>query len=179
MKTTAPHLLLSLVWSLVEAQTAPYTIFMGEILPNHSYVDLTLVRGSPGQGVECHTDLTTCCGVNQGQHRGDWFFPDGSKLPFFKNAGNFDISELRAPEPQMVQLFRRNNARSPSGIYRCDIAIIDDTDNEGIETIYVGLYANGGMRLMYISLFHAISPRECALGDHIMQLTLIFFVTLN
>ena len=38
-------LVLLLLWSLVEvhSQTAPYVSFMGENLPNHSYVDLTLV----------------------------------------------------------------------------------------------------------------------------------------
>ena len=157
MKTTVPHLLLCLLWSLVEAQTAPYAIFMGEILPNHSYIDLTLVGSSPGQGVECRTDLTTCCGNVHGRHRGDWFFPDGSRVPFFF-VDNFDISELRAPEPQMVELLRRNNALSPSGLYRCNIAI-NDSDIITRGTIFMGLYANGGIGSMYHrGLFHFSMP---------------------
>ena len=68
---------LSLLWSLVESnsQTFPYVSFMGQTLANHSYVDLSLV-GVPkngGDSVQCHTDLTTCCGGGQGIHRGDWY----------------------------------------------------------------------------------------------------------
>ena len=128
----------------VHSQTAPYIVFMGEILPNHSYVDLTLVGGSPGQGIECHTDLTTCCSSIQGRHRGDWFFPRGSRVQFF-NAGDFDISELRTHEPQLVELLRRNNALSPAGIYHCDIAINAVDNTVARERVYVGLYADGGI----------------------------------
>ena len=63
-----------LLWSLVEvhSQTAPYLTFMGETLPNHSYVDLSLVGvfGS-GDEVVCHTDLSTCCHPGAGPDRGD------------------------------------------------------------------------------------------------------------
>ena len=47
-----------------------------------------------------------------------------------------------------VNLHRRNNAMSPSGIYRCDIAtdaVHDDIDLSVRETVYVGLYASGGI----------------------------------
>ena len=145
-------LLLSLLRSLVEVQpqTAPYIVFMGETLPNNSYVDLTLVGSRPGQGVECRTDLTTCCGNAQGPHRGDWYFPEGSRPGFFVE-GNSAISQLRAPEPQMVQLLRRNNALSPSGIYRCDIAtnaVNKAGDFTVRESVYVGIYANGGKTII-------------------------------
>ena len=52
---------------------------------NHSYVDLTLVGediSDPGNTVRCHSDLETCCTRDVGDHRGSWFFPDGSVLPF-------------------------------------------------------------------------------------------------
>ena len=73
-------LLLSMfeLWSLVEVHSQteyPYVSFMGETLPNHAYVDLSLV-GSDGSGsdsVQCHTDLTTCCTGSQGSDRGDRF----------------------------------------------------------------------------------------------------------
>ena len=59
-----------LLWSHVDAnsQTIPYMTFMGETLPNNSYIDLSLVRDrlSGGEGVQCHTDLTTCCSSDQG-----------------------------------------------------------------------------------------------------------------
>ena len=60
-------LLLGLYWSLVYCQTFPYVSFMSQTLANHSYVDLSLV-GRPdvldgGEGVQCITDLTTCCRI--------------------------------------------------------------------------------------------------------------------
>ena len=143
-------LLLSLLWSLVEVHSQtdyPYVSFMGENLPNHSYVDLTLVGNDgsdPSNIVRCITDLGTCCTNGQGGHRGHWYFPDGDEV-----TTGIDIFERRSA--QRVTLHRRNNALSPSGIYRCDIptvAVHDDNDLSVRETVYVGLYASGGNELI-------------------------------
>ena len=137
-------LLLGLFWSLVYCQTFPYVSFMGQTLANHSYVDLSQV-GSDGSGsdsVQCITDLRTCCSGPHGPHRGDWYFPDGTRLPFSR-----DIYEQRGD--QRVDLRRRNSATPPGGIYRCDIptnAVYDNNDILVRDTVYVGLYtASGGM----------------------------------
>ena len=142
-------LLLSLLWlwCLVEIssqQTFPYVSFMGQTLVNHSYVDLSLVghNSSGSDSVQCHTDLSTCCSSDQGSHRGDWYFPDGTRLQF-----NGDILERRVA--QSVDLRHRNSATSPVGIYRCDIqtnAVHDDRYNSvrDSETVYVGLYTTSG-----------------------------------
>ena len=145
-------LLLNLLWSLVEvhSQTAPYVSFMGEILPNHSYVDLTLVEtdnSDPSNTVRCITDLATCCTSSQGGHRGGWYFPDGDEVT--TTSPSIDIFERRGA--QRVALRRRNNAMGPSGIYRCDIptvAVHDDVDTSFGETVYVGLYSSGGNELI-------------------------------
>ena len=143
-------LLLSLLWSLVEVssqQTFPYVSFMGQTLANHSYVDLSLVGddASGSDSVQCHTDLSTCCSSNDGNHRGDWYFPNGNRLPF---AGDGDIFEQRVA--QRVDIRRKNSGTSPVGIYRCDIptnAIYDDNDISVRDTVYVGLYpASGGKK---------------------------------
>ena len=144
-------LLLSLLWSLVEVssqQTFPYVSFMGQTLANHSYVDLSLVRDDHGSnGVQCHTDLSTCCTNNQGPHRGDWYFPNENRLLFSEDG---DIYESRTS--QRVDLRRSNSATSPVGIYRCDIptrAVHDDNDISVRDTVYVGLYpASGGKQAM-------------------------------
>ena len=142
-------LLLSLLWSLVEVssqQTFPYVSFMGQTLANHSYVDLSLV-GDDNSGtyyIQCRTDLTTCCSSDQGSHRGDWYFPDGTRLPF-----NGDIFERRVA--QRVDMRRSNSATSPVGIYRCDIptnAVHDDSDRSVRETVYVGLYTASGGKVL-------------------------------
>jgi len=117
MKATVMSVLLCLFSALVEAhsQTVPYVSFMGANLPNHSYVDLTLVGNAldGSDSVQCHTDLDTCCGSGQGADRGDWYFPNGDRLQF-----SGDIYEQRGA--QRVDLHRRNNGDT-SGIYRCDI----------------------------------------------------------
>ena len=147
-----------LVWSLVEvhSQNVPYISFMGETLPNHAYIDLTQVGDhdleSGGDTVQCHTNLATCCSSSQGAHRGDWYFPNGDRLPF---SGHGDIFELR--RAQYVSINRRNNAFSPSGIYRCDIPtddVFDENDMSVRDHIYAGVYATGGRLHNIISFRH-------------------------
>ena len=142
---------LVLILSLVEvhSQTVPYVSFMEVNLPNHAYVDLTTVEediGDPGNTVRCHSDLSTCCSPGEGVHRGSWFFPDGDGLRFTSTSDDIVMDR----EPQEVHIRRRNNAMSPSGIYRCDIETMGINDNDTAtitgETVYVGLYLpNGGI----------------------------------
>ena len=138
-------LLLSLFWSVVCSQTFPYVSFLGQTLADHSYVDLSLVGNDYYYGsVQCHTDLGTCCSGAQGGHRGDWYFPNGDRLPL---PGGGDIFEVRTV--QRVDLRRRNSATSPVGIYRCDIATVAVHDNDDTSvraTVYVGLYTASGGR---------------------------------
>ena len=140
-------LMLSLCLEDVKSQTFPYVSFNSQTLDNHSYVDLSLVGddSSGSDSVQCHTDLSTCCINTYGSHRGDWYFPDGTRLPFSGRDG--DISEYR--RAQRVSLHRCNNAISPVGIYRCSIAtnaVQDDSDISVRDTVYVGLYtASKGM----------------------------------
>ena len=136
--------LMMFCWSVGEvySQTFPRLSFYGHTLANHFYVNLSLV-GRPelgGEGVQCITDLATCCSSTDGFHRGDWYFPDGTRLPF-----SGSIYEHRGH--QRVYLGRRNNPTSPVGIYRCDIqtnALHDDNDRSVRDTVYVGLYTGSG-----------------------------------
>ena len=150
MRAIAP-LLLCLLSALVEVhswKTVPYVSFKGTNLPNHSYVDLTLVEDAldGSNSVQCHTDLSTCCNRIQGADRGDWYFPDGIRLPF--NCKHVDIYEVR--EAQQVDLRRRSNGIT-SGIYRCDIETNAVNYEDGRETVYVGLYASGGEHIRSIT----------------------------
>ena len=135
-----------LLWSHVYAnsRTVPYMTFMGHILLNNSYMDLSLVRDplSGGEGVQCHTDLTTCCSRHQGMDRGDWYAPDSKdRLPLDSEEESADaIYEHHGN--QSVTLFQRYPAVSqPTGIYRCDIAV----SVSGRGTVFIGLYETGGM----------------------------------
>ena len=94
--------------------------------------------------VHCHTDLQTCCNETQGADRGDWYFPNGTRLQF--NGDGADIYEFR--NDRQVDLRRRNNG-DVSGIYRCTVetnAVRSDNEPDPTtrETVYAGLYASGG-----------------------------------
>ena len=71
----------------------------------------------------------------QGDDRGDWYFPNGTILPFSKSHSR-RVFENR--EDKRVDLRRRMNPDTPQGIYRCDIQISNGT----WATVYVGLYKN-------------------------------------
>ena len=43
-----------------------------------------------GDSVECHTNLTTCCSGSDGIRRGDWYFPDRTRLPTPQGTGIFE-----------------------------------------------------------------------------------------
>ena len=155
MRAIAP-LLLCLLSALVEVHSHPFSIyvsFMGDNLLNHSYVDLTAVGNyNSSSRVQCHTDLISCCNRTHGINRGDWYFPNGSRLQFNGDPG--DIFEQRVAK--RVDLRRRNDGDT-SGIYRCDSEtfhnhIHDESDNTTRETVYVGLYASGGEHI------HACGP---------------------
>ena len=99
-------------------------------------MDLSLVgkADNGSDSVQCHTDLNTCCSSAQGPDRADWYFPSGNMLGFPGDPG--DIFESRGA--QRVDLRRRNNPDTPSGIYHCTIETIavnsdDSTDNTTIE----------------------------------------------
>ena len=149
-------LLLCLLWSLVEVQSQteyPYISFRGNPLPNHSYVDFNEVGddrdGNNTDTVQCHTDLSTCCDGRQLVPRGDWFFPNNTRLPLFNESSDIRESLLT----RVVHIRRFNNAIGPSGIYRCFIGTnaVHDNNNSSVgETAYVGLYHNGGGTLYVI-----------------------------
>ena len=126
----------------VQCQTVPYVTFMGQTLADHSYVNISLV-GSDDSGsdsVQCHTDLSTCCSNPQGPHRGDWYFPNGDRLPFSDSVT--PIYESR--QAQRVDIRRNSGTELTAGIYHCDIATVTVHDNDMRETVYVGLYTSDG-----------------------------------
>ena len=147
--------LLFLLWSLVEvhSQTAPYLTFMGETLPNHSYVDLSALGELENEDdhVVCHSDLTSCCGGSGQNDRGYWYFPNGDVLPGAAGTSAADNPIVLMRTLLLVSLIRGTGpGDAPSGLYRCIIEtnVINGQDKspEGItgETLYVGVYSTGG-----------------------------------
>ena len=132
-------LLLCLLSALVEvhSQTAPYLTFMGNNIPNNSYVDFNTVGVTLDTNtVQCYTDIATCSSRNEGPDRGDWYFPNGNRLPF-----SGIVYEYRFAQ-RVVVLY--GGSGGTSGIYRCDIETNAVNNNDGHETVFVGLYTSGG-----------------------------------
>ena len=104
----AVSVLLFLLWSLLEVHslTVPNLTFMGETLPDHSYVDLSALGDidNVDDHVVCHTDLTSCCGGDNFNDRGFWFFPNGAELPGARYAATNPIVLMR--DIQLVRLIR-------------------------------------------------------------------------
>ena len=128
----------------VQSQRVPYITFMGNNLPNNSYIDLTLVEDygyayESDLDIWCHTDLITCCSKTHGPNCGDWYFPSGAKLPFSQHT--FGLFQSR--QAKKVGLFFRNLAQIYEGIYRCDIET-NAVHNDSRETVYAGLYTSEG-----------------------------------
>ena len=146
----AVPVLLFLLWSLVEvhSQTAPYLTFMGESLPDHSYVNLSALGEIDDSHVVCHTDLTSCCGGDDYDDRGYWYFPNGYVIAGGPGAATNPILLMR--DIQLVRLIRGTGPGDvPSGLYRCIIetnAVNGRSDPVNIigETLYVGVYSTGG-----------------------------------
>ena len=130
----------------VHSQTAPYLTFMGEILPNNSYVDLSLVgqggnaTHDSGREIVCHTDLETCCSGSEGH--GDWFYPHNSPV-----GDGIVMKKLH----KRVRLENGTGIREeiPSGVYQCAIetVAVSGEGGSGRESVYVGLYESGGMHI--------------------------------
>ena len=137
-------MLLSVIWTVVHPQTFPYVSYMGETLANHGYVNLSLLEDDGIHNFRCHTDLAVCCSNVQGPHRGDWYFPDGNRLPF-----SGVISEARGD--RVVDLVPGSGSLQ-SGVYCCYIptgAVHDDKDDLVRDVVYVGLYSEGRFRFWH------------------------------
>ena len=101
--------------------------FLGSplVIPNHSYVDIGMVGTSFSDSVQCRSDLSD-------NHNGQWYFPDSDPL-----SGVGDI--YKVVTSTRVDLRRRNNTNSPTGIYHCEIVVSGNADGA---RVYVGLYIN-------------------------------------
>ena len=97
--------------------------FLGQTLPNHSFVDINDVGNSNdgSDSVQCLTGSLT----NRG-----WIFPNGTRLPESNRNGLYQ----QRLESQVY--LRRNGSAIVSGMYGCEVRV-------GFErrVLYVGLYA--------------------------------------
>ena len=133
---------------------APYITLGGSVLQNHSYVDFNQIGNNVSDGVQCHTDLTTCCNSSFGSHGGQWFsYASAITLgdrPYFPVS---DVSLYRRGFQQGLAILSASSfaiSYAVNGLYRCDIDTNTSTDggrNTDVslrESVYVGIYFRGG-----------------------------------
>ena len=83
--------------------------------------------GESSNALLCITNRSDCCWSHTG---GQWYYPNNaSKVGVMGSNGDF----YRNRGPSVVRLNRRNNVRSPTGIYHC---VIPD---QGY-ALYIGVY---------------------------------------
>ena len=106
---------------------------------NNSVINLTDI-GEASSGLICQTPYNIeCCGEPENPDvspLGNWYLPNGSVV--LNEGMDQDIYILRGAGE--VTLNRRNNATSPTGIYRCEIPRFARGYNRNL---FVGVYNNG------------------------------------
>ena len=106
----------------------------GTTYQNNSIVILEDI-GEGGDALLCKTNLTACCRTSDtgemGNALGNWFFPNGSRVPNSKSQSPFSRSRGK----MAVHLQHRRGG--VEGIYRC---VIPDAMNV-TQTIYIGVYS--------------------------------------
>ena len=117
--------------------------------PNNSEVLLTDI-GEGDNALLCLTDNTQCCRGSDnpfGVFLGQWYFPNGS-TPRGSPSGN---SIYRTRGPSVVRLNRRNNATSPTGLYRCEIPDASGTT----QTLFVNLTLGTVIIIIRVRIYSA------------------------
>ena len=111
----------------------------GATYQNNSIVILEDI-GEGDDALLCMTNQTACCGPANMPVLGNWFFPNGSRVP--SSGGNWDFYRDRGQ--MVVRLHRRRGG--VEGIYHCEIPDIFGFT----QTIYIGVYsANTGEWYIY------------------------------
>ena len=101
----------------------------GTTYQNNSIVTLEDI-GEDDDALLCVTDLTTCCQPSSVNARGNWFFPNGTRVP--SSGVKWDFHRTRG---QSVVLLQRRQG-GVEGIYHCMIPDAMNVD----QTIYIGVY---------------------------------------
>ena len=98
------------------------------------YVDFNSV-GMDDAGLECRTDLMTCCSQNEGHYLGYWYNPNGDQVPYKSQRGGI----FQRRQNGTVSLERKKAECSKVGTYCCQIPTVAN-DSLEYEEICVYLY---------------------------------------
>ena len=86
--------------------------------------------GEGDDGLLCLTDQTACCRPPYASAIGNWFFPNGTRVP--SSGAQWDFHRTRGQSAVFLH-HRRGGA---DGVYRCEIPNTTGV----IQTIYIGVY---------------------------------------
>ena len=101
----------------------------GTTYQNNSLLTLEDI-GENNTALLCMTNLTACCQRPYAGAIGNWFFPNGTRVPSGSNKWDF----YRSRDQSVVLLHRRRSG--VHGIYKCKIPDSMDV----IQSIYIGVY---------------------------------------
>ena len=109
-------------------------LFHGKLYGNNSIVTLTEI-GEGRKALLCITNRNGCCRHSPRTHIREWYFPNGDEVRTRGEGGEL----YRDRSNHVVRLNRRNNAASPTGIFRCVIP----SSIQISYTIHIGIYRDG------------------------------------
>ena len=104
----------------------------GTTYQNNSLVTLEDI-GEGRNALFCQTDSTACCRSPYSSSIGNWFFPNGTRIP--SSGSQWDFHRTRGGS--VILLHRRRGG--VTGIYHC---VIPDAMNV-FQTITIGVYSAG------------------------------------
>ena len=118
-----------------------YLELKGVTLPNNSFLDFNDIANVPDIGggaaayddevLSCRTDLINCCNAAQaGVSVGEWYYPDGTALPFDADGATFRRSRIQSN----VRLWRRDNP-TERGHFHCELPNAFQVN----QTVYVNI----------------------------------------
>ena len=112
--------------------------YRGETLPSDSFVDIDDILNTggvsnnnpsntnPRDALLCVTDLVDCCAAPH-TVRGDWYFPDGSRVGFDGRSTEYRVNRGANEEINgqtvygSVRLYRRFSNAPERGRFRCEL----------------------------------------------------------
>lgn len=116
-----------------------------QTVPNNSLLALTGIGALPSSVLRCLSLRVNCCSsadTTDGLGLGDWFLPNNTNLVELQNT-SADADFYLERGSGRLDLFRRNNAMSPEGLFYCEVPLSSGES----EQVYVGLYLAGNGEL--------------------------------
>ena len=105
----------------------------GTTYQNNSIVILEDI-GEGDDALLCMTDVTDCCRPLPDKALGNWFFPNGTRVP--SSGHQWDFHRTRGQS--VIRLQRRRGGAD--GIYRCVIPVPQSDAEDVNQTIFIGVY---------------------------------------